>query len=118
MAIGKNAGLPVLSSEFNDGYRKAIFDIMNVFKGINQDLSCHHMKMNYKWVEKVLQCFLDNREKFRDDFGDGDGFIRLIRDEKGKWDNVKYFSRSESRQAVIDLIFDELTKVDRGSKDE
>ena len=46
------SGLPKLSREYSDGYRKAIQDIIKVFDYTNNDLKFNHMRMNYKWAKK------------------------------------------------------------------
>lgn len=82
------SGLPRVSREYNEGYRKAIQDIIEVFNYVNNDLKCHNIRMNYSWAEKILKCCLENRAKLRDDF---DGFIRTEKSESGKRDIVKWF---------------------------
>lgn len=82
------SGLPRLSREYNDGYTKAIKDVMEVFESTNNDLKHNHMRMNYNWVEKILKCCLENREKLRDDWN---GFIRTEKSESGKRDIVKWY---------------------------
>lgn len=56
-----------LSGEYNDGYRKAIMDIMDVFDYIEFDLKYHKKPRNFKTAREILKCFLDNREIFRED---------------------------------------------------
>lgn len=82
------SGLPRLSREYNEGYTKAIKDVMEVFDCVNNDLKHHHMRMNYSWAEKILKCCLENREKIRDDWN---GFIRTEQSESGKRDVVKWY---------------------------
>lgn len=81
-------GLSRLSREYNIGYTKAIQDILEIFKYVNDDLVSHRMRMNYSWAEKILKCCLENREKIREDRS---GFIRVERSESGKWDVVRWY---------------------------
>lgn len=67
------SGLPRLSREYNEGYRQAIQDIIEVFGYVNDDLKAHNTQMNYAWAEKTLKCCLENREKLRENRV---GFIR------------------------------------------
>ena len=85
---GTISGLPRLSREYNDGYRKAILDMIEVFDYVNNDLKYNHIHMNYSWTEKILKCCLENREKLRDDWN---GFIRTEKSESGKRDIVRWF---------------------------
>lgn len=103
-------GFERLSGDFNRGYTKAIQDITKVFKYVNDDLNHHKVRMNYGLVVKILDCFLKNREKFRDDMGISTGFIRVIRDEKGKWNCVEYFDRKELQKEVLNILVDSLAR--------
>lgn len=105
-----NTGFERLSWDFNRGYTKAIQDITKVFAYVNEDLKHHKIKINNDLVVKILDCFLMNREKFRDDMGTGTGFIRVIRGEKGKWDCVEYYDREELKKEVINILVDSLAK--------
>ena len=82
------SGLPRLSREYNEGYRKAIQDIIEVFEYVNFDLRANHIRMNYNWTEKILKCCLENREKLRDNWN---GFIRTEKSKSGKRDIVKWY---------------------------
>lgn len=82
------SGLPRLSREYNEGYTKAIKDIIEVFEDVNYDLKIHKTKMNYSWIEKILRCCLENRDKLRDN---RNGFIRTEVSEIGKRDIVRWF---------------------------
>lgn len=82
------SGLPRLSREYNEGYTKAIKDMMEVFNCVNNDLKYNHMRMNYNWAEKILKCCLENREKLRDDWN---GFIRTEKSDSGKRDIIKWY---------------------------
>ena len=82
------SGLPRLSREYNDGYRKAIQDIIEVFGYVNDDLKAHNIRMNYAWAEKILKCCLENREKLRENWN---GFVRTEKSESGKRDIVKWY---------------------------
>lgn len=82
------SGFARLSGDFNRGYTKAIQDVIKVFDCVNHDLQHNHMRMNYAWVEKTLQCCLENREKLRDDWN---GFIRTEKSDSGKRDVVKWY---------------------------
>ena len=87
------SGFPRLSGDYNKGYTKAIFDIMEVFKYVNDDLITHYRsRMNYKWVEKILKCCIENREQLRDDWN---GFVRVEKSESGRWDIVKWYSQKD-----------------------
>lgn len=88
-----NSGFERLSGDFNRGYTKAIQDIVKVFDCVNDEMNYKKLRWNYSMIMKVLDCFLKNREKFRDDMGTSTGFIRVVKDEKGKWSNVEYFDR-------------------------
>lgn len=68
------SGLPKLSGEYNKGYTKAIQDLMEVFNYIQPDLNYHHKRLNPKMMKDLMKCFLDNREKLRDEWN---GFIRF-----------------------------------------
>ena len=87
-ANGTISGLPRLSREYNEGYRKAIQDIIKVFYYVNDDLRFNNMRMNYNWAEKILKCCLENREKLRDDWN---GIVRTEKSESGKRDIVKWY---------------------------
>lgn len=82
------SGLPRLSRDYNEGYRKAIQDIIEVFSFVNYDLKVNSIRMNYSWVEKILKCCLENREKLREN---RNGFIRTEKSESGKRDIVRWF---------------------------
>ena len=82
------SGLPRLSRDYNEGYRKAIQDIIEVFDYMNNDLKVHNIRMNYKWAEKILKCCLENRAKLRDNFN---GFIRTEKSESGNRDIVNWY---------------------------
>lgn len=85
---GELSGLPKISREYNEGYRKAIQDMIEVFESVNRDIQHNNMRMNYKWTKKILKCCLENREKLRDG---RNGFIRTEKSESGKRDIVKWF---------------------------
>ena len=82
------SGLPRLSREYNEGYRKAIQDVAEVFNYVNNDLKANHIRMNYSWAEKILKCCLENRVKLRDDWK---GFIRTEKSESGNRDMVRWY---------------------------
>lgn len=82
------SGWDRLSGEYIRGYTKAIKDIIYVFEYMNNDLKANNIRMNYAWVEKILKCCLENREKIREDWG---GFIRTEKSESGKRDVVRWF---------------------------
>jgi hypothetical protein len=82
------SGLPRLSREYNEGYTKAIKDIIDVLAYVNHDLQGRNMRMNYNWVDKTLKCCLENRDKLRDN---RNGFIRTEMSESGKRDIVRWF---------------------------
>ena len=86
------SGFPRLSGEYVRGYTKAIKDIINVFQYVNNELKDNHIKMNYDWVEKILKCCLENREKIRDDWN---GFIRTNKSENGKRNVVEWYDCKE-----------------------
>ena len=67
------SGLHRLSGDFNRGYTKAIQDMMEIFEYIQSDLAYHHKRLNAKTLKELVKCFLDNREKLRDEWN---GFIR------------------------------------------
>lgn len=81
-------GFSKLSRDFNQGYTRAIQDIIKVFAYANEDLKYNHMRMNYNWAEKILKCCLENREKLRDNWN---GFIRTEKSESGKRDIVRWY---------------------------
>ena len=87
-----NSGFSRLSGEYNRGYTKAMQDIIEVFNYMNNDLKSHNMRMNYSWVDKILKCCLENREKLRENHN---GFIRTEKSETGKRDIVKYYEHKE-----------------------
>lgn len=105
-----NSGFERLSGDFNRGYTKAIRDITNVFEYVNRELNFRKVRMNYALVVKILDCFLKNREKFRDDMGTSTGFIRVIKDEKGKWNCVEYYDRKELQKEAPNILVDSLAK--------
>lgn len=78
-----------LNGEYIRGYTKAIQDIILVFEIVNNDLTHNNMRMNYKWVQKILKCCLENREKLRED---RNGYFRTEKLESGKRDVVKWYS--------------------------
>lgn len=78
-----------LNGEYIRGYTKAIQDIILVFEIVNNDLTHNNMRMNYKWVQKILKCCLENREKLRED---RNGYVRTEKSESGKRDVVKWYS--------------------------
>lgn len=82
------SGFTRLSKDYNEGYTKAIEDLIEVFNYVNVDLACNHIRMNYTWTEKILKCCLENREKLRDDWC---GFIRTECSDSGKRDVVKWY---------------------------
>ena len=82
------SGLPRISREYNEGYSKAIKDIIEVFSYVNNDLKVNHIRMNYSWAEKILKCCLENRAKLRDDW---DGFIRTEKSESGNRDIIRWY---------------------------
>ena len=82
------SGLPRLSRDYNEGYRKAIQDIIEVFNYVNNDLKFNHIRMNYNWAEKILKCCLENRENLREN---RNGFIKTEKSESGNRDVVRWF---------------------------
>ena len=82
-------GFEKLSGEYNRAYTEAIQDIIEVFEIVNRDLAHNNMRMNYLWVQKILKCCLENREKLRED---RNGFIRTEKSESGKRDIVRWYS--------------------------
>ena len=54
-----------LSGEYNNGYRKAVMDVMEVFSYIEPDLRHHRKGMTFKTAQKLLKCILENREKIK-----------------------------------------------------
>ena len=78
-----------LNGAYIRGYTKAIQDIIEVFEYMNDDLTHNNMRMNYKWVQKILKCCLENREKLRED---RNGYVRTEKSESGKRDIVKWYS--------------------------
>ena len=89
------SGLPRLSREYNDGYRTAILDIIEVFNYMDNDFKGHSIRMNNIWAKKILQCCLENREKLRDDW---DGFIRITKSDSGKFDAVEWAKNKERKR--------------------
>lgn len=87
-----------LNGAYIRGYTKAIQDIIVVFENLNYDLMSHNMRMNYQWVQKTLQCCLENREKLRED---RNGFIHTEKSENGKRDIVKWYSPMGDSKGVI-----------------
>lgn len=63
-----------LSGEYNNGYRKAIMDVIDIFSFVESDLRHHRKGMTFKTANKLLKCILENREKIRDGWH---GFIRF-----------------------------------------
>lgn len=81
-----------LSGEFIRGYTKAIMDIQEITRYINNELSSRHKQMNYKMIDLLLRCCLKNREKLRDSTaGITDGFIRWNQDKN----DFEYFERNK-----------------------
>jgi 5'-deoxynucleotidase YfbR-like HD superfamily hydrolase len=62
-----------LSGDFNRGYTKALMDLTEVVKYIQDDLHDHHKRLTEKMFLELLSVCLENREKLRDNWG---GFIR------------------------------------------
>ena len=107
----KNIVIERLSWDFNRGYTKAIQDIMRELEQLDDDLRHNKLRMNYKWVQKFLECFLANREYFRDDMGIGTGFIRTTFSNKGKRDCVEFYDPKrikEAKKEVINILLDEM----------
>ena len=69
-----------LSGEFNRGYTRAIQDIQEIFKNIEDDLRyCHKKRLNAKIAEMLLDVILENRAKLREK---REGFIRWNRQKQ------------------------------------
>lgn len=102
------SGLPRVSRDFNEGYTKAIQDIMRGLEGFNGDLKLHKKRIDYKWIGRYMRCFLENRAKFREDFSAGTdsmaGFIRIKCVEKGKEEVEYYKPVLKSVENIADLI--------------
>lgn len=58
---------------FNEGYRKAIQDVIEVFQYEEDEFKFHHKQMNAKLSIELLKCILENREPLRDKWN---GFFR------------------------------------------
>lgn len=81
---GENKFPTRLSGEYNNGYRKAIMDVIEAFSYIEPDLRHHRKGMTFKTARKLLKCILENREKIRDGWR---GFIRF----NGKKNDFEWF---------------------------
>lgn len=74
------------------GYSKAIVNIQEMIEYINNDLKYHHKRLNYKYLQKLLSCWLTNRHEYLDNsLNGGDGFIRY----NHKADDFEWFNRKE-----------------------
>ena len=77
-----------LSGDFNRGYTKAIMDIAEVMKYIQDDLKYHHKTLNQKTINRLLEVILANRESLRED---RNGFIRW----NCKLNDFEWFTRKD-----------------------
>lgn len=75
-----------LSGDFIRGYTKAIKDIEDVFVYVQDDLTQHKKRFNFKLIIRLLELFLNNRANFREN---RDGFIRW----NTKLNNLEFFER-------------------------
>lgn len=75
-----------LSGDFNRGYTKAIQDIEDVFVYVQEDLTQHKKRFNFKLIVRLLELFLRYRENFREN---RNGFIRW----NTKLNNLEFFER-------------------------
>lgn len=62
-----------LSGDYNRGYTRAIQDVCEEVKGVQNNLIHYHKHLNFKLIIKVLELFLQNCENFREH---RNGFIR------------------------------------------
>ena len=76
-----------LSGDFNRGYTKAIQDIEDVFVYVQEDLTRHNKRFNFKLIVRLLELFLRYRENFREN---RNGFIRW----NMKSNNLEFVERS------------------------
>lgn len=79
-----------LSGDYNRGYTKAIKDIEDVFVYVQDDLTMHKKRFNFKLIVRLLELFLNNRENFREN---RDGFIRW----NTKENNLEFFNPNERK---------------------
>lgn len=79
-----------LSGDYNRGYTKAIKDIEDVFVYVQEDLTMHKKRFNFKLIVRLLELFLNNRENFREN---QDGFIRW----NTKENNLEFFNPKERK---------------------
>lgn len=79
-----------LSGDYNRGYTKAIKDIEDVFVYVQEDLTMHKKRFNFKLIVRLLELFLNNRENFREN---RDGFIRW----NTKENNLEFFNPKERK---------------------
>lgn len=80
-----------LSGDFVRGYTKAIKDIEDVFVCVQDDLSVHKKRFDFKLIIRVLELVLRHRENFREN---QDGFIRW----NTKENNLEFFNPQETKQ--------------------
>lgn len=73
------------TSDYIQGYTKAIQDIQKIFTYIQPDLKHHKKNLNGKLALSLLQCILENRANVRD-FTDFRGFIRYNPKIKGNFE--------------------------------
>ena len=75
-----------LPGDFIRGYTKAIKDIEDTFCYVQEDLTQHKKRVNFKLIIRLLELFLRYRENFRENW---DGFIRW----NTKLKNLEFFER-------------------------
>lgn len=80
-----------LSGDFIRGYTKAIKDIEDVFVYVQDDLTQHKKRFNFKLIIRLLELFLNNRANFREN---RDGFIRW----NPKLNNLEFFERGAEHE--------------------
>lgn len=80
-----------LSGDFIRGYTKAIKDIEDVFVYVQDDLTQHKKRFNFKLIIRLLELFLNNRANFREN---RDGFIRW----NTKLNNLEFFERGTEHE--------------------
>lgn len=81
--LGRNTGLPVLSGDYIRGYTKALMDVQEMFRYLQQDAAFRGKQMNWKKIDQLMKCVIANRDAMREN---SKGFFRWNKlHEKFEW---------------------------------
>ena len=86
-----------LSSDYNQGYTKAMQDMQEIFSYIQEDLKTHHKNLSPNMCKKLISCCLTNRERIRESQR---GFIRY----NSSMDDFEFFEPWKANKSTKEAV--------------